>query len=242
LISTPGHRWTELQKQLQGSFASCLVKPLIRTSHLISGLSAAVRMREQPAQPIPISAPAAPNTLPRVAAVAPSASSAPIASSTPKLAPEPAPASPRTETRSPVPAKYRVLIAEDNPTNQLLARRLLEDLGCRVDLAVNGREAVDLARQTTYDIIFMDCHMPEMDGFRATETIRRDEEAGRAPGANRQTTRRLPIVALTASAFEEDRQRARDAGMDGFIAKPVTKLELRRALTTWVECQDNVSM
>ena len=116
----------------------------------------------------------------------------------------------------------RVLVAEDNTVNQLVAVRLLERLGCRVDVAGNGAEAVQMAARLPYSLIFMDCHMPEMDGFEATLEIRRREsELGLTA---------TPIVALTASVLQEDRDRCASTGMDGIIGKPVQPEELAQAL------------
>jgi PAS domain S-box-containing protein len=116
----------------------------------------------------------------------------------------------------------RVLVAEDNSVNQLVAVRLLERLGCRVDVAGNGAEAVQMATRLPYSLIFMDCHMPEMDGFEAAVEIRRRE--------NEQGLTAMPIVALTASVLKEDRDRCVSSGMDGIIGKPVQLAELAQAL------------
>jgi two-component system sensor histidine kinase/response regulator len=116
----------------------------------------------------------------------------------------------------------RVLVAEDNSVNQMVAVRLLERLGCRVDVAGNGAEAVQMATRLPYSLIFMDCHMPEMDGFEATVEIRRREnELGRTA---------MPIVALTASVLQEDRDRCVSSGMDDIIGKPVQPAELAQVL------------
>jgi CheY-like chemotaxis protein len=120
-------------------------------------------------------------------------------------------------------AGCRALLAEDNLINQKLATRLLEKLGCRVDVAVNGSEADRLSASNVYDVIFMDCQMPEMDGFEATAEIRRREG----------DSRRTPIVAMTAYAMSGDRQRCLRAGMDDYIAKPIRPGVLEQALYTW---------
>jgi PAS domain S-box-containing protein len=120
----------------------------------------------------------------------------------------------------------RVLVAEDNSVNQMVAVRLLERLGCRVDVAGNGAEAVQMATRLPYHLIFMDCHMPEMDGFDATVEIRRREtEVGLKP---------MPIVALTASVLQEDRDRCVSAGMNDIIGKPVQPSELAHVLRRFV--------
>jgi PAS domain S-box-containing protein len=116
----------------------------------------------------------------------------------------------------------RVLVADDNSVNQMVAVRLLEKLGCRCDVAGNGAEAVQMAGQLPYNLIFMDCHMPEMDGFEATLAIRRRErELGLAA---------IPIVALTASVLQEDRERCASAGMDDILGKPVQPADFTRLL------------
>jgi CheY-like chemotaxis protein len=120
-------------------------------------------------------------------------------------------------------AGCRALLAEDNLINQKLGIRLLEKLGCSVDLAVNGLEAARLSANNAYDVVFMDCQMPEMDGFEATAEIRRREGAGR----------RTPIVAITAYAMDGDRERCLLAGMDDYIPKPIRPGVLEQALQTW---------
>jgi CheY-like chemotaxis protein len=117
------------------------------------------------------------------------------------------------------------LVVDDNAVNQVLAKRLLERLGCTVDLAGNGIEAVRMGCDKRYDIIFMDCWMPEMNGFAATERLRLAEA---------KSSVRTPIVALTANAMAEDRAQCLAAGMDDHLSKPVDLDDLRRALKTWV--------
>ena len=115
----------------------------------------------------------------------------------------------------------RVLLAEDNEVNQEVARELLEDAGCRVDVVANGLIAVDAVREHRkahrYDVVLMDCQMPEMDGFEAARRVRELEQESAGAGA----APRLPIIALTANAFEGDRQRCLAAGMDAYVTKPV---------------------
>jgi CheY-like chemotaxis protein len=115
----------------------------------------------------------------------------------------------------------RVLVVEDNVINQRVVTRMLEKRGFDVDVAANGRAAVDTLASEQYDLVLMDCQMPEMDGFEAAEAIR-CAEAG--------TGRRIPIVALTANAMSGDRERCLDAGMDDYLSKPVRAEELYAAV------------
>ncbi len=120
-----------------------------------------------------------------------------------------------------------VLLAEDNPVNQEVARASLLELGCKVVCVTNGAEAVDLHAQFDFDLIFMDCQMPEMDGYRATTLIRLAERQANA-------TRKVPIIALTAHALDEDRQRCLEAGMDDYLPKPFDKASLDAVLRRWL--------
>jgi signal transduction histidine kinase/CheY-like chemotaxis protein len=122
----------------------------------------------------------------------------------------------REEERS-----LRVLLAEDNAVNQLLALRVLEKQGHIVVIAGNGRAALERLAKETFDLVLMDIQMPEMDGFEATAIIRKEEEA---------TGKHLPIIAMTAHAMEGDRKRRLAAGMDGYIAKPIQVEDLIDAL------------
>jgi len=114
----------------------------------------------------------------------------------------------------------RILVAEDNPINQIVTRRMLERRGFVVDVADDGRKAVEMHLQAPYDLIFMDCQMPDLDGYDATRAIRSLE------GEERRT----PVVALTASTMSGDTQRCFDAGMDRFAAKPIRPAELELLL------------
>jgi PAS domain S-box-containing protein len=120
--------------------------------------------------------------------------------------------------------RRHALVVEDNLVNRRVALLLLERLGCSVTLASNGAEAVAAAAAAQFDIVFMDCHMPVMDGFDATAAIRLVEQTSGT---------RLPIVALSASAMVEDVARCRACGMDDFVAKPVAEATLRSALDRW---------
>jgi len=118
----------------------------------------------------------------------------------------------------------RVLVVEDNPINQRVASKILERLGCRSDIASDGRKGVEMAFQFPYEIIFMDCQMPEMDGFEATAEIRRREGSA---------AHRI-IVAMTANAMQGDRERCLAAGMDDYITKPVNRSELAEILKRYL--------
>ena len=121
------------------------------------------------------------------------------------------------------PASGRVLVVEDNAVNQLVAGGLLSHLGYTVDVVENGAEALDAVAATRYVAVLMDCHMPVMDGYSSTQEIRRREGGGD----------RVPIIAMTASATNEDRERCLSAGMDDFVPKPVDAATLEDALSRW---------
>jgi CheY-like chemotaxis protein len=118
-----------------------------------------------------------------------------------------------------LPPGLRVLLAEDNVVNQKVAARMLEKLGVRVDVANNGLEAVRMCLQFRYDMILMDCQMPEMDGYAATREIRRLQALSASPHG-------IPIVALTANTLEGDRERCLEAGMSDFLGKPIRQQDL----------------
>ncbi|WP_175645461.1 response regulator [Pseudomonas sp. KK4] len=119
--------------------------------------------------------------------------------------------------------RARVLLVEDNPVNQLVAKGMLGKLGCEVIVAAHGVEALDQLESSAFDLVLMDCNMPVMDGYEASRQIRR---SGRWP--------QLPIVALTANAMSEERERCRAAGMNDYLAKPFRREELAALLDTWI--------
>lgn len=116
-----------------------------------------------------------------------------------------------------------ILVAEDNPVNQMVTTGQLEQLGHRCQLAMNGKEALAALERQKFDMMFMDCHMPVMDGYETTQTIRDKEK-------EKPSTRRLPIVALTANAMEEDRQKCLSVGMDYYLSKPTRREQLKHLL------------
>ncbi len=147
---------------------------------------------------------------------------------------EAAPASTQVERRQRSPQApmraARVLVAEDNVVNQRLVKRMLEKLGHTVDIAVDGAQAVTLAVASGYDIILMDCSMPEKDGYQATREIRRLQLEGASP--------RTPIIALTANAMPEDREKCLAAGMDDYLSKPISQEDLRAMVERYLAPQN----
>ncbi len=124
-------------------------------------------------------------------------------------------------------AGARILVAEDTEINRQLLRILLARKGCILQEVENGAQAVQAARSGGYDLILMDCMMPIMDGYQATAEIRaHEQEQGRPP---------IPIIALTASAIEGDRQRCLDAGMDDYLSKPFTQVGLMSTVEKWLK-------
>ncbi len=123
--------------------------------------------------------------------------------------------------------KMRILVAEDNPVNQKVAQALLAKLGLQSNVVSNGQEAVNALQITPYDLVLMDCQMPEMDGYEATSKIRQPGSKALNPG--------IPIIAMTALAMLGDREKCIQAGMNDFIAKPVLRKDLTKMLTKWLD-------
>jgi len=119
-----------------------------------------------------------------------------------------------------------ILVVEDNEINQLVTTGMLKKIGCRVSLASNGKEAVEAITDNQYDLVFMDCQMPVMDGYQATEAIRRLEE-------ERGPEQHIPIIALTANALQGDREKCIAAGMDDYISKPFKQDDVLKILEHW---------
>jgi two-component system, sensor histidine kinase and response regulator len=141
----------------------------------------------------------------------------------------------RTRQAKPTNVSARVLVVEDNAVNQEVATGMLEAMGCRIGNAPNGHAAVDLFRREAFDVILMDCEMPIMDGIEATRRIREIEAAAAAQLDGNPTRRRTPIIALTAHALNEVRDKCLAAGMDGFLVKPFDNRQLANMLLHWLE-------
>jgi CheY-like chemotaxis protein len=126
--------------------------------------------------------------------------------------------------RTAVLSQKRVLLVDDNRVNRLVGQKMLERLGCSVDLALGGQEAVEMVGRCDYDLVFMDCQMPGMDGYAATRAIREAEGS----------RRRVPIVAFTANAMSGEQEHCLASGMDDYLTKPIRPLELKSIVTRWM--------
>ncbi len=136
------------------------------------------------------------------------------------------PASSITAMEEHAEPRAHTLLVEDNPVNQEVARGMLEFLNCRIDICNNGLDALELEKKNAYDLILMDCHMPELDGFAAAKEIRRRELA--------RGNRRIPIIALTADVEKGIEERCQLAGMDGYLSKPFLLSQLQAVLSNWI--------
>ncbi|NMC09599.1 MAG: response regulator, partial [Methanothrix sp.] len=122
--------------------------------------------------------------------------------------------------------KIRILVAEDNAINQKVAQAMLNKMGIQADLVATGQEAIVALQKVPYDLVLMDCQMPDKDGFEATRCIRQKESKVLNP--------HVPIIAMTASTLKGDKEKCIQAGMDDFIAKPVLPGELAEMLARWL--------
>ncbi len=133
--------------------------------------------------------------------------------------------SPGSRDTAPLRFNGRVLVVDDDKVNRKVAMALLANLGCQTDAVSSGREAVKAVKSVPYDLVLMDCQMPEMDGFKATRLIRSQEPAGV----------HIPIVALTAAAMQGDRENCLAAGMDHYLSKPIDIAKLREVLGNFIQ-------
>jgi signal transduction histidine kinase/DNA-binding response OmpR family regulator len=127
------------------------------------------------------------------------------------------------QTKTPLAITLKVLLVEDNLINQKIARTMIEKMGCQVDVANDGLDALNLWNENNYDLIFMDCHLPEMDGYECTQHIREKEQ---------NTGQHIPIIALTANTADEEKAHTQAIGMDDFLTKPLQKNKLQELLQT----------
>ncbi len=132
-----------------------------------------------------------------------------------------------TPKKSTSQVQAHILLVEDNETNQIIAGAMLQLMGCTVDPVLNGKKAVEAVERCSYDLVLMDCQMPEMDGYTATKEIRKLEKKFR--------TSALPIIALTAHAMKGDREKCLAAGMDDYLTKPFNKKQLGKVIKEWVK-------
>ena len=116
-----------------------------------------------------------------------------------------------------------ILLVEDNPINQMVARKMLEKIGLESSLAGDGQQALDMLAENTFDAVLMDCQMPVMDGFQAAQRIREEEALND-----------LPVIAMTANVMEGDREKCLAAGMNDYIGKPVVEADLKKTLARWL--------
>jgi CheY-like chemotaxis protein len=133
------------------------------------------------------------------------------------------------QVKSKFAGKIHILVVEDNKINQIVAKNLLAEAGFTSDLVTNGIDANEAVRKRDYDVVLMDCQMPKMDGYEATDLIRKWELE--------QCKKRKPIIALTANATKEDIQKCYESGMDGYCSKPIDPETLIKQIEYWYEQQ-----
>jgi CheY-like chemotaxis protein/HPt (histidine-containing phosphotransfer) domain-containing protein len=179
----------------------CLTKP-VRRSRLLEAITSLMRAAAEDLRP------PAPDEPPAISAASPATEAA----------------SPAAASAAAGPSGARILVAEDQPINQLVIERLLARRGISAECVGDGREVLARLQQGDYDLIFMDCQMPHLDGYQTTRVIRRREADGQ----------RVPIVALTGHALEGDRQQCLAAGMDDYLSKPLRETELYAVLDRWL--------
>jgi CheY-like chemotaxis protein len=143
------------------------------------------------------------------------------------------PSAPRERILVTERSSVRILLTEDNATNQRVVLRLLDRMGFRADVASNGLEAVAALETASYDLVLMDVQMPEMDGFEATGRIRELQQQAGAPP--------VPIIAMTAHAMKGDREKCLEAGMDDYLTKPITARALSELLDRWTTLPEAAS-
>ena len=216
MLSSRGHRG-DARRVSEAGFAAYLVRP-VRQSFMREALRAVWANAQDPSQIHPL---VTRHSLAERQSPASSQESPP----SPAAAPRPSEATPprvsqlladNTVTSGANNSAPRLLLVEDNAVNQLVASRMLQRLGFTVEFATDGKKAVDMVAANRYDLVFMDCQMPVMDGYQATEQIRRTEPPDQ----------HVIIVAMTANAMQSDRQRCLDSGMDDYVSKPINKSEI----------------
>ena len=213
LMASSADRQSYRDREQRASLAAFLRKPVVE-SELRDALIRALRANAAASSPSPEPTPA---EAPSVGSINGS-SSANAADAAP---PNARSAGGSTESSPPARRSLRILVAEDTRPNQVLIRKILEREGHEVTMTGNGREAVETFRTDRFDLILMDVQMPLMDGFQATETIRRGQ---------RSTGRHVPIVAMTAHVMKGDRERCLESGMDAYVAKPIDVATLLRLI------------
>lgn len=130
------------------------------------------------------------------------------------------------QSQTPAPKKFNILLVEDSLVNQKVAISMLQKLGQSPDVAPSGKEALEAMEKKVYDLVFIDCQMPEMDGYETTRIIRNNPELCKTP--------EVPIVAMTAHAMVGDREKCISSGMDDYISKPIRKADLETILTKYL--------